>query len=457
MHISEYTLLLLYSGFLPLVIVSAQAGRQGSEGFLSLRFLSICFIWVGYYLSPWLVYCSGKKWDSFLLVPNFVDDGLLFSLCAMGGMLAGSALMPSEDKKKGGAVSRRSLEMRVPRIRLNWLVIVMSLSLLAFVISVGGIDQVWNASYFRGEGQFDDRVGLEKLTQMVRVLITPVNAALACMAALAILQEKRISLLKIMGYGALLVSSLYAIHGFSRGAGYPFVILAFLALRLKGKKGVLQAVLAVILALYIGNIGLDSRGDYHPGIGNYISSVMIESNYSAGRTSSMIFWPELNWLDAMAAWTRKAQQVINEKATVEAMGLPFLWNLHPFPSEFVPLMPLGRSLAEVMGTEGSVGLTTPAMAELYYTFGMAGAVFMILIGWIYAYFDRQMARRPGIVSTVCFLMCFISLPIGLHSSMRAMTRPLLYAAVIYFVWRKFFALRLKTVDAHGRWRAIWNS
>lgn len=456
MLLSDYTLQLLILGLLPVLIAVIQANRIGYLGFLSIRFLSIIFIWVGYHLSPWLAYLTGDYWNSFLLVTEFLDKGLLFSLISMFCVLLGSGWMSLKNWKSVNFGVKKQLRLRLPRMKFGWLIITSAISLILFIVNVGGLDEIWDTSYFRGEGQFNERIGVGKILQIISVLSTPLNASLACMASFAVLQEKNTTLLKITGYLALIVASLASIHSFSRGAGFSFVILAFMALRVKRNKGIVLAFVCAFVTLYLGSVGLNERSR-HPGLGNFLDALLAHQIIVPERNKSIIPGPEKNSLDAIAPWTRKALAAVLEEPRIEVMGPRFLWNLQPFPSEFLPLAPLGRGLGEIMGTIGSSSnITTPALAELYYVFGMWGVLFMIPFGGIFSFFDRQTVSKPGLISTICLLLCFISLPIGLHSSMRAMTRPLLYALVIHFLSKNSFRPRLKGIPLNTKWKRVWN-
>jgi hypothetical protein len=393
-------------------------------------------MWIGYHLSPMYSFLTGEIWDSFLLVRTHIDQGLLFSSLCMFAYLYGFGLVSKRTDKR--LLTNVRSKFIMPRVRDEVLIGIAVVSFLMFFIEVGGFDEMWRSSHHRGDGQFLQRDFWGKIARINSVLSTPVHTALACIASLYILQSRRKIIRLAAGWFSLLVASFSSISFFSRGAGFSFILFSFIALRAKGKKALPVAIVSVCFAVYLGSVGLNARGGNYPGLGNFLDAVFAESD--SEKEESAIFIPDSmrNSLEAMAPWTRKAEAAELEGATVTVMGPRFIWNLNPLPSEFVPLAPLGQGLAKIMGTYGSVGLTTPAFAELYYAFGLFGFLFMIPMGAVYSWFERLTSLKPGAVSSICFIICFISFPLGLHSTMRAMTRPLLYAFV-FIIASKYVA------------------
>ncbi len=433
---TEHTLPLLLLGLVPLLYVGLLVARGGPRELTSLRFAGIALTWVGYHLSPWLTYLSGEPWDSFLLVSAYIDTGLLFSTLCMFAFLFGYRLAMGQRQRRGRGP--RFYLLRFPLIKPEWVVAVALLSLVTFVALVGGPGEAWAASHARGAGQFLPRDAVGKARQMAIVLLGAGNAALTTISALYLLQGRLSTTRLGIGASGLLTASLKGLYGFSRGAGSPLVVFGFLCLRLKGRRGILPAVLSVLLALYVAYVGLTQRGSRNPGVGNFLSAVCESATtigiggteYVASRAGG-----PLNPLDSMAAWTRKAQAVETEKPDRSRMALYFLWNQNPLPSEIVPLKRTGEDLARVMGTWGSVGITTPALGVLYYVFGSMGFLLAVPLGCVYGWFEGLTVREPGVVSSVCLLLCLMSFGVGLHSSVRAMTRPVVYALALVVVKR----------------------
>ena len=422
---TENTILLLFIGLLPLLFVVAQCKKYGFKSFLGLKFIGVIFIWIGYQLSPWIGYFKAERWDVFLLVEEYIDQGIIFSTMCMFVYVFGFSV---RFRGRGdNDFVRLNTNIRVPKIKIGYLIIFAVSSFMAFVITSGGLVEIWRSSLPRGAGQFLERDAVGKVFQMINVISVVLHSILACASSLFIIQSRKSPFFQIVGWCCLLISSLSSISFFSRAAGYSFVIFSFICLKINGLRAIPNALLALFVAVYLGSVGLNERNNFHPGLGNFIDAVSLP-NVIKGQ-SDVDSAPSLlaNPFDALAPWTRKARVAETEFSSILTMGPRFFWNLHPFPSEIVPLLPLGRDLAEIMGVYGHFGITTPALAELFYAFGHFGCLLLFPLGMLYSWIEKTQERNPNFVALISNILCFISFPIGLHSSMRAMTRPLVYA------------------------------
>ena len=75
-------------------------------------------------------------------------------------------------------------------------------------------------------------------------------------------------------------------------------------------------------------------------------------------------------------------------------------------------------------------MTTPAFAELYYGLGMLGLIAMLPIGMMHGWIERRYHDSPSAMRLLLVLLCLASIPIGLHTNLRSMTRPLIYCLYI---------------------------
>jgi hypothetical protein len=377
---------------------------------------------------------TGGEWPSFLLVPEYIDEGLLFSTLCMVCYLAGYTF--TEKRAKVPRWSRLAQPALLPRVNYKLLLCLSLLSVVLFIILVGGPGEVWEGSRARGEGQFDARDLAGKFRQMANVLQFALDFSLACVAAVFILRRGLSLPMRMLGYGCLVVSALPSVFSFSRGVGMPFVVLGFLALRLRKRSGLKLAAACFGIAVYLGWVSMNARYSA-VGLGYYLNSAVSFDPTAQGWGGYANSIPGANMLDAMAAWTRKTSLISVEGGGTVEMAANFLWNLSPVPSELLPLRPVGRDLAEVMGTWGSSGITTPALADTYYAFGSWGCLGFVLLGALFAYFEKVASVRGGIVAHVCVLFCLAGLLTGLHASARGLTRPVLYACIIYFISRQY--------------------
>jgi len=447
---TEATGWLLLAGAATLLLVLWRSLRRGWAGLLSLRLLGVVFFWVGYHLSPLMSYFGGTLWDHYLLVPGWIDEGLLFSLLCMWGYLAGYWLNARSYK---GHVGLKLGKFELPAVRPLLLVGLIALSVACFLVTIGGAGEAWRGSMTRGEGQFEARDWAGKLKQMVSVVGTPVSIFAAVAGAAAVLRRQSSLGARLAGFAALAAASLTLMQGFSRAAGYPLLILGGLAVMSRGRRGLWIAAVCVPVAAYTGFVGYHARGLSNPGVGNYLQAAGTPNEWIgvAQRSDRSV---SRNSLDAMAAWTRKVWTRGDEEAGPLELALTWTLDLNPLPSEVVRVRPVGKDLSVVMGTFGNVGLTTPAFAELYYAFYRWGAILMIPLGALLSFFDRLPQRLAGAPGVACWALAALCFPLGLHSGDRTMTRPLLYGVVLYGLSVRGGKRRGRRAMA-GRAKASW--
>lgn len=425
------SLILLILGLLPLMYTAVLSFKYGFSEAISLRPIGILFFWIGYHLSPWIYYFTGTPWDSFLLVTYEINTGLLFStLCSIFYLVGYAYIFRKRD------VNYRSRNQAIYHINISYK-IVLILSFVVFivcVVTVGGLDELWSATRGRGEGQFDARDWIGKITRMLTVLQTPLALMLVIVSSLLILKRTKSTIVPILGIVGLLIASLQGMYDFSRGSGFPFILFIFIALRLKGSRYLPYATLIIIPAIYFGSTGLNERGNYNPGVGNFISAMFNpQVQPSATKQHSLAEW--VNPLDAQAPFSRLADSVIWQQPSAWDLGPKLIWNLNPLPSEIVPLYEVGMGLSEMMGTVGSTGITTPSFAQLYFVFGYAGSIALLVIGLLSGWFEKQFVHNPTILNIFSVIVVFAAFPIGLHSGLRPMTRPFVYAIALILFFR----------------------
>jgi hypothetical protein len=426
---TEHTIYYLVFGLLPFCYIFLQVWKYGWMEMTSLKIAFVSFTWVAYHLTPWLSFIEGKLWDSSLLVPEMIDLGLVFSASSIIGFLFGYEYI-----LKNSALNKFKVkELQIPTVKASHLVLLSVLVITAFIIVVGP-ENIWVSSLPRGFGQFEKRDLTGKLIHMLNVILTPLAVVLICMASVYILQRGGKIFNYVIGFLFLCIGSLMWFHGFSRSSGIAFIIFAFIALRWQGKRAILISLIAVLIAAKLGQIGYYERGNYYPGLASFTHALLFSSSIKEQDDNQTFFLDaSSNPLNSIDPWTLKVYMKSVENPELLNTALSFLWNQNPLPSELVPLNKIGAGLAEVMGTVGSTGITTPTLGEIYYVFGFLGVFLFIIIGLIFGFFEKWNSKRPSTASYVCVLLCFISVPLGIHSHARAMTRPLVYALVIYII------------------------
>jgi hypothetical protein len=428
---TDTTLYLLLLGVVILCYEAIRIVRLGLQEVVSMRFCGVAFLWIGYHLSPWLAY-FGHEWNDFLLVPALLDRGLLFSLLCMMAFVFGHWCVMGG--RRTWAQPWEHGLIASYQVSAGMLFGVLGLSTVLFVITVGGISEVWQSSMGRGEGQFDEKDMLGRVVHMLTIMQAVVSILGACLASLFLLSQRPSALRLLGGSMALLAFSLASMHSFSRGAGFAFLILALVAIYLKRLRGISVVMVAIPLAFFLGSVGYHHRANFGPGIGNFLEAVpRAVKEMVPDEQRVMVREPEpvINTLDSMSTWTRVAAIADDYKPDRLAQGVDLLLSLSPLPSDLFGAPWVGPDLPAVMGTGTSMGITTPTLAQIYYALGPGGAAVMVVIGAIYGWFDRLRVVQPGGISLICSIMCLASLAIGLHSALRAMTRPLIYAFILF--------------------------
>ncbi len=425
------TPLCFLAGIPPLVYVFVKAFfGMNQEGF-SLRFWGVLFLWLGYHFGPLLLLFEDNP-VIFMLVPRYIDECLLFSALCMYAYLAGYRLFM---RSSGNETSRRKTDLVLPSVPPAFLIVMASFVLIHFLISVGGFEEALVSSRTtRYEGEWDVRDFQGKLAQMLGVLTGFIGLALACITSIFLLDTKYALRFRLaLGISCLVVASLNHIFIFGRASGLSLGIFAIILLNLKGSRAAPIAVPCFVMAAFLGGVGMNYRGVYTPGLYNF-AEACIESIENSGESGEAWTITADNFpLNAVDPWTLVADIRKDEAPSPSDQVFPFLLSLNPLPSEFIPVRQVGPDLADVMGSTGAFGLTTPACAEIYYAFGFWGFLSWIPLGMVYAFFDSYRFRKGGVIASVCFLLCLASFPIGGHSRSRSMTRPIEYAGILLLV------------------------
>ena len=399
---------------------------------LSLAFCGIAITWVGYHLSPCLAYAFGLTWSNVLLTPNYIDAGLAFSALSMLMLLVGyygcrhlCAPKPVEPAR---------LMPETIGVDPRWVVGLTLFVLLALPIITHGSESLWRADYGRSAHSWARaEQGLwEKLRHILTIAERIFSLLLACLASLVLLNPRRRTEARVLvGGGGLAASLLQGMHGFSRAAGLPFLVLAVLAVELRGRRGIWITAVSLVLAVTLSAVGLFGRKMYWPGIGNFLDAMVNPEVYRLADP-----WPEiniggLNPLRGIDVWTTAAEAAkADNTATPERMK-QFGWSLVPLPSQFIPSVSVGPNLTLWFGSWGASGKSTPALGELHYVLGWAGALLVAPMGAIYAWFDNRRWRRPGVAAMLCYFLCIGSIGISIQKASRPTTRAVLQAFALY--------------------------
>lgn len=435
----------LILGLLPLLYIAVQFALYGWYRLFNVGAVAIVGMWAGYHLDPLLAYYfSVEIWHEPFLRSAYLNDGILFASLCMIAFLVGH-----EVTLKGKLVaSFRHLSS--VRIREEWLWIAIAVVIPVFLISVGGIGEALVSSTERGAGQFEAKGLRELIIHNFKLLLNVVSIVLAVLASVYLLQRghKSISL----GLFGLFVASFGVMHNLSRASGLAVFIFAFVTAILEPKrKGLI--ILLIALTFVLGMIGYYGRREYDEGVVRYIQAATDSRTYAwmsdSQDNSSVEF---RNPIGAIDRWTLKAS-ALNNKPTGIPYAENFFYNLNPIPSAFLNLRYTGPGLSDLAGVGRAYGITTPVLAEIYFVFGWLGCLLMVPLGMLFAFFTNRLFLEKDPVLRTTVLLCLVlaagSVAIGLHKTTRAMTRPLLYASVLY-VGAKYISVKWNTRRSYSR-------
>jgi len=410
--------------------------RRGLGELLALDVIFIWTMWTGYHLTPWLAMENGG-WSGFLLVPEHVDAGIRNASFAMLAFIVGYAFASS---------GRQAATSQPPTFTNKHVVAIVLLSLVVIIGTAaarGGFTNLFFDVNPRGAGQWQERGFIEKILHNIRVLSTAASIILCILSSWILTHTKSRSFfcytICLLG---IFISSFPLMVKFSRASGGSLFILAMFFLANPYRRRFLACTATAVLGLHLCWVGYTARKDYNPGVGNMLIAAIERPLAAVGNASdggAMIkqddhkseFDPSRdNFLNALDPWTLRAETAINYDGNTFERFFLLVSVLQPLPSEWSSLPArVGPSLSVVRGTTGHTGLTTPALAELYYLFGQFGAIFFLIYGYFGALVDGRYRARGDVRFLILKLLIAAGFVVGLHSGLRAMTRFPLYTLV----------------------------
>ena len=419
---------------------------------LSLAFFGVAITWAGYHLSPWLAYAFGLAWSNQLLAPHYIDAGLAFSALSMLMLLVGyygcRHLRPAKP-----VIPARPRPEAID-VDLGLVVGLAVFVLVALPIVVHGYEALWRTGHSRDIGAWTRRDFGEKLRHMLTIAVRIFSLLLACLASLVLLDRRRRPELRaLIGGGGLATSLLQGMHGLSRAAGLPFLVLGVLAVELRGRRGLWIAAGTLVLAVTLSAVGFLGRNIYWSGIGNFLDAATDPRVYRIANPWPQVDVGNMNPLRGIDAWTASADASKADRSPTSERVKRFGRALSPLPSEFVPVTRAGPDLTVWFGSWGALAMTTPTLGDLYHVFGWAGAVLVAPMGAIYAWFDNRRRRSPGVVAMLCYFLCIGSIGLSIQKGTRQTTRAVLQAFVLYglaALARRFWSRRAGGLDGNAK-------
>jgi hypothetical protein len=438
---------------------------------LALNIISGVIV-VQYYLSVMLSLQSGG-WAQFLLMPSQINFVLFFctlmSIFMMIGYFAKCLIEKSKIKKlrnisalefinyTAGTFGIKKYIKHTIRPAVYGLLLILIVQVVRSIYVEGTVAGAFFSSLGRGSGQFTELSDLHLFIDVAASLTALVTAFVGLHIAYYISESRTVSQLFSrlpISMTILLIGSAPLLFKFSRLSGAAFLISAAVLLSLSKKNSIKAIVVPLffVIGLYMCVIGYSHRAIAPMGSGSFILTMMqprldeITDLFTGEQASSFTSLAALNFLDALGP----ASISIHFNGLSEYGVLPGLaWLLailQPLPSAFVPIdMRPGISLSTWLGTIGSTGLTTPALAELWYLLGYWSLAMGLIFGFCIRVADSFLQESRRLSSLIVALM-IVSVVIAGHSGLRAFSRPFVLSLLCIFLSGRVFILGHLRID-----------
>jgi hypothetical protein len=412
-------------------IGSAIRGRSRVSG-LEPWVACTIFIWLGYHLSPIIALISGREWQNFMLSTQYIEHSLWMSLACIIAFFVGSIVVSPEDARNSWALQSwkdRSFAIyQHSKMFKEWHV--WFVAVVVFLISIftlGGWDELWVSSHTRGYGQWDAHTFDVKVKRFFGVLLPLLSLVLVSVTALLSVSNTSSQTRWLTILVGLLVTGLNAMHGFSRSAGIGFVCLAVLRLSLLGRRDIKVVLGLLLIGFWASYVGYNYRGEYRPGIYSYGEAFIrslteLPDLQSSTETIAFSLTPNDNFISANEAYTGTIDFVNREGVKPFSDFGAFVYNLHPFPNGIIGIANRGVELSDVFRTRGSIGLTTPTLADLYSSFGNFTPLIFLLLGVLFKCLHLKSREFGPTTEIFVLLFLLLSWPISLHSAFRSQWR-----------------------------------
>ncbi len=415
------------------VLFAVIAGTSGARASLvNLRTIVIFLLWVQYHLSPWLYLLTGS-WDDWMLAPEFLNTAIGFSALAMVAVFVGYGRAINNQKYD---ITKELKSYKISKTYAYVVIIVcMILSMSLFIISIGPSEFV-ESSFERGADQWIKRDFLGQIIVQLSTLSVIFGIIAVALASYSLVVHKHSPIVfELMIIIVGLIGSVSFLWKFSRVSGALLIIAAILILVLtkmnigENKRQYRNrpfVLFLIALGVYMSFIGITHRDIYPSGVQPYLVAVtsptVSEMYLGTGGAMDDGFSATSNFLDSGSPFSRSLAGNRNlDFSFVDAL-VKFFGILQPLPSGLLGVeATVGMSVTDILGTRGQVGLTTPALAELFLLFGWPGAIVMLGFGRLLKFSDQQ-AAEGRLIGVLGLAVLSGAVVVSGHSGLRAMAR-----------------------------------
>jgi hypothetical protein len=319
---------------------------------------------------------------------------------------------------------------------------------LNHLLKYGTLENLIFSTIPRGAGQFEELDLLEMLARFSTTVSNGVGAIAAIIVGVLVGRKTYPSFFDFIIVVALLVLCSAALFSsFSRGSGLP-MFLAAISIFIPRKarfRHLAIALMLVCIGVYLSVIGITQRSGPQ-GVGSFVLSALnpdldMVATFIGVNAGVTMNYPNVNFFDAIAPMSAHIHFSDTSDRNVIGSIKDLFFSLQPLPATlFSQPVRFGASLSGSLGTVGSVGLTTPALAELYFLFGWPFVVLAAAYGWLLRRADVALSEGQRMTRYIIFLLIIGGVIIAGHSGLRAFARPTVLAIMLMFLSNRTYVL-----------------
>lgn len=446
---------MLFFGIVALLIVSILlvGNKRGKSPAVGIYFF-LAWTFFQYFLSPIVSNLSGG-WEGFLLFPHKVDQAIcvamLFVLSVALGYAAGRA-----SERRNSILSNPLDSVRESRIfngSYRRIAVIASLSFLLLCIHhllvYGGLQNLFYSELSRGAGQFSEK-GFEAIVAASFYTGSGgAGAAAAVMMGAHIGRKPRLGVFDFFLIVATVVACSFPFFsGFSRASGVIALLMGIAILIPGGSKAghKLFVIILFFLGIYLCAVGITQRAAPQ-GIASFIAHAInpdmdLVAAYIGEGPEANLGYANANPFDAIASISAYLSFSEHREIGDILFSIKDLFfAMQPLPAALLgqPVR-FGPDLATAMGTVGTLGLTTPALAELYHLFGWLFIFLSFGYGWFMRRADVMLYEGRRMTRFIVLMLVLGGIVVAGHNGLRAFARPTVLAIILMLLSGKTYSL-----------------
>lgn len=449
MYAIDNLLALSVMALLPLSFFILAYEKRRNPAVVIYFFLAWTFL--QYSLAPIITYFSGG-WVGYLLKPSSADEAISIAFAFTLSVVVGYVLSrhferPTESSQLSLNRLRQMVQKRVKSYHVLYVLILsVTLFIIGHLLRYGDLGELFFSSLARGAGQFREHGLADRLAGFCTTASIGAGGIGAILIGLQVGNKRKPSVLDLILAIILLSIAAFALYAkFSRASGILMIVAAF-SVFIPGKTKWRHRAFSFILltiGIYLCFIGISHRSA-QPGVGSFILNSLnpnIEKIYiyiGIG-SESYTYFPNVNFFDSIAPISAHIYFSDNSTTNTVSSMRDLFFALQPLPSWiFSNPVRFGASLSDSFNRTGSAGITTPALAELYFLFGQATILWGGVYGLLLRRVDVSLAVGRRATKYLIFVLIMGGIVVSGHSGLRAFARPTVLAIILMFISNKVY-------------------